>query len=54
MPITVGDKVRLGTRAGTVTYIAAGFADVDFAPGDWSVVPVSKLEPIDPEKKEGD
>lgn len=48
MPITQGDRVRMGTRVGTVAHVAAGFANVDFPGGDWSVVPVSKLEPIDP------
>jgi hypothetical protein len=42
--ISQGDTVRLGTRIGTVTYVAAGFADVDFGRGDWSVVAVCKLE----------
>jgi hypothetical protein len=48
MPIVQGDRVRMGTRVGTVTYVGACFADVDFARGDWSVVPVSKLELLDP------
>ena len=41
-----GSAARLGTRAGTITYIAAGFADVDFPGGDWSVVPLGRLEPV--------
>lgn len=53
MLIAHGDKVRMGTRVGAVTYVAGGFADVDFARGDWSVVPVSALKLLKRPRKPG-
>jgi len=51
--VKMGSRVRLDRRVGVVTYVAAGFADVDFPGGDWCVVPVGRLE-LDADDAQGE